>query len=267
MSLLSRFQIAREPDKSKAIERLVVGSTPDFDFFLLIVLAVLMATIGLLIDSASVVIGSMLIAPILYPVLSLALSVTLSDYALFYRSVVTLGKAAALGVGLALLTTVLSPGELTMTNELVGRVEPSLAYFMIAVISGLAVAYSLFQPELNEAFPGIAVSVALLPPLASAGVMLGMSDWSAAVGAFALFAVNVLGILFAALVSFSLMNLSVKKQVVTATMLKEQKRIAEEQEAIRELDEKNLKQPAPDHDGRAPDEGADDSRTNAHHAH
>ncbi len=254
MSLISRFQIAREPAKSQALERLVTGSTPDFNFFLLIVLAVLMATIGLLIDSASVVIGSMLIAPILYPVLSLALAITLSDYILFYRSIITLGKAVALAVGLALLTTILSPGSIELTNELAGRIEPSLAYFMIAAISGLAVAYSLFQADLNEAFPGIAVSVALLPPLAAVGVMLGMNDFSAAAGALALFAVNVVGILFAALITFSLMNLSVKKQVVTATLLKEEKRIAEEQEAIRELDAKNMRNhtPQPEHQEEQP---------------
>lgn len=249
MSLFSRFKIAEEVDKSKAVERLIVGSTPDFDFFFLVTLAVLMATLGLVLNSAAVVIGSMLIAPILYPILSLAVSVVMSDYKLFYRSLFTLGKAIFLAVGLSFAAAILMPGSIEMTTELMNRTEPSLAYFVIALISGLAVSYSLVQPGLNETFPGIVVSVALLPPLATVGVGLALFDWMVVTGSLALFAVNVVGILFASLISFSLMDLSTKKQLATATLVKEEKRIAEEQKTIKELDGKNETQTNEQHEG------------------
>lgn len=250
MSLFSRFQIANEAEKARAVERLVKGSTPDFDFFLFVILAVLMATLGLILNSAAVVIGSMLIAPILYPVLSLALGVVISDYQLFYRSLYTLAKSVALAVALAFLATMFT-SDLQIGSEIESRIVPNLAYFMVAVISGFAVAYSLVQPDLNETFPGIAVSVALLPPLAVAGVGIGVFDSSIVFGALALFAVNVLGILFAALLSFSLMNLSNKKQIAASTLKKEEKRIEEEKRAINNLDHK--------HNGTVPSEERHDT--------
>ena len=249
MSLFSRFQISDEVEKARAVERLVKGSTPDFDFFLFVILAVLMATLGLVLDSAAVVIGSMLIAPILYPVLSLALSVVIGDYVLFYRSLYTIFKSVGFAIALALIAALFT-GSISETSEIMSRVEPNLAYFMVAVISGFAVAYTLVQPDLNETFPGIAVSVALLPPLAVVGVGIAMLRVDIVFGSLALFSVNVLGILFAALLSFSLMNLSNKKQIASSTLKKEAKRVEEEKRAIEELDQKHnhIKVPPESHE-------------------
>ena len=221
MSFFTRFQITDESEKARAVKRLVTGSTPDFDFFFMVVLAVLMATLGLVVDSAAVVIGSMLIAPILYPVISLAMGLAMSDYPLMYRSGYTLLKSFAVGVVLSFVAALLfAAGDLEMTEEILSRTKPSLVYFMIAVISGFAVAYSLFRPDLNESFPGVVVSVALLPPMAVIGIGLAMFDRDVIVGALSLFAINVLGILFASLITFSLIDLTQKKKVVNSEIKK-----------------------------------------------
>ena len=90
MSLFTHLNTLSEADKSKAVEKLITDSTPDFDFFLLMTLSMLMATFGLLIDSAAVVIGSMLIAPLLSPILSFSLGIVMSDSKLISRSFYTI---------------------------------------------------------------------------------------------------------------------------------------------------------------------------------
>ena len=235
MKVLAHFRIVDDEAKARAVARLIKGSTPDFDFFFLVVLSVVMATVGIVIDSPTVVIGSMLIAPILFPVLSLALGVVLGDYKVFYRALTTLGLATGLSVLLAFVVVLLVPGEVAMTAELSSRTEPTLAYLAIAMVSGLAVSYALVQPGLSETLPGIAISVALLPPLSASGALAAMGEWSASVGAFALFVVNVLGILLATVISFMLMNLAASRHAAVAVVKKEEKRIAEEEEAMRKI--------------------------------
>jgi len=235
MKIIAHFRIVDDEAKARAVERLIKGSTPDFDFFFLVVLSVIMATVGIIINSPTVVIGSMLIAPILFPVLSLALGVVLGDYKVFYRALTTLALATGLSILLAFAVVLLVPGEVAMTAEISSRTEPTLAYLIIAVVSGLAVAYSLVQPGLNETLPGVAISVALLPPLSAAGALAAMGEWSASVGAFALFVVNVLGILLATMVSFMLMNIAASRHAAVAVVKKEEKRIAEEEEAMKRV--------------------------------
>ena len=113
---------------------------------------------------------------------------------------------------------------------MLSRVEPSLTYFFVAIIAGFAVSYSLVRPDLSATLPGIVVAVALISPLAVVGYGIAKFDWSIASGAFTLFLINVIGIIFASSLSFSLMNLYVKRKVAEKTIKKEEKRLEEEKE-------------------------------------
>ena len=232
MSLFAHLNNLSETDKSKAVEKLITDSTPDFDFFFLMTLSMLMATFGLLIDSAAVVIGSMLIAPLLSPILSFSLGIVMSDGKLISRSFYTIVKAFIIGVIAAILVTLLfSSSDISTPSEVLSRIEPTLAYFFVAVIAGFAVSYSLVRPDLNATLPGIAVAVALIPPLAVVGFGIAKFDWSIIGGSFTLFLINVMGIIFASSLSFSLMNLYVKRKVAEKTIKKEEKRLEEEKES------------------------------------
>lgn len=228
MSILGQFKNLSEASKARAVEKLITESTPDFDFFLFIVLSFLMATLGLLIGSTAVIIGSMLIAPILYPVLSFSLGMVMSDFKLMGRSFKTLVQSVLVGLGVAAVTALFFMQESALSTELLARTEPSLLYFAVALISGIAVSYSLVGENLSEMLPGIAVSVALLPPLAAVGIGLTLLQWMIIKGAFLLFLLNLLGIIFASMVSFSLMNLYVKRNVAKTTIEKEEKRVEQE---------------------------------------
>ncbi|MCW9054402.1 MAG: TIGR00341 family protein [Candidatus Pacebacteria bacterium] len=237
MGFISHLRVVSEADKTKAIEKLITDSTPDFDFFLMATLSVLMATFGLLLDSAAIVIGSMLIAPILYPTVSLGLGVSLSDYKLIGRSFSAVVKAMLLGIiGAVLVTLFANTGEY-LTSEVVARTTPSLLYFVVAVISGIAVSYSLVKPKLSETLPGVAVSVALIPPLATVGVGIANVDWDVVAGSLVLFLVNIVGIIFAAMVSFSLMDVHGKRKVAASAIEKEERRVEREEKKIEKVEE------------------------------
>lgn len=238
MSVFLRFRAISENDKAAVVRKLMQSSTPEFDFFYLVGLSVLMATLGLLVDSVAIVIGSMLIAPILYPVLGLALGISMSNYGVFKRSFITLLKSFGLGLGLAVVATFLfSDIDVTTSFEIMNRTEVGLLHFLIAVVAGAAVAFTLGQPEWSETLPGIAISVALIPPLAVVGIGVAEGNMDVVSGSLVMLIVNVFGIVFASLVTFSLMNLYEKQHIAESTIKKEEERVDKEQKKIEKLDQ------------------------------
>lgn len=228
------FNNLTEKDKSNAIGNLITESTPRQDFFLMVILSVLMATFGLLIGNTAVVIGSMLIAPILYPILSLSLGIVIADFKLISRSFYTLLKSMTFGIAAAALVALFfSPGyEITLT-------EPSLIYVMIAIIAGLAASFALIKPQLSETLPGVAISVTLIPPLASTGIGIAKFDWNIISDSFILFLVNAIGIVFASMIVFSLMHLYIRRMEARKAIKKEEKAVKEEREQAEREKEKN----------------------------
>ena len=234
--MLVLFNNLKNKDKKKAVDHLVVGSTPSQDFFLMVILSILTATFGLLINNTAVIIGSMLIAPILYPILSLSLGIIMSDSKLTQRSLYTIFKSIILGVITAALATLLFASHYTqLTPEIVSRTEASLPYIAIAISAGFAGTFALVKPQLNETLPGIAISVALIPPIAVMGIGLARFDWEIISGSLLLFLVNAVGVVFASMMTFSLMNFYLQKNEARKKVAEE-----DEKEAIerRELESK-----------------------------
>lgn len=228
------FNNLTEKDKSNAIENLIVESTPRQDFFLMVVLSVLMATFGLLINNTAVIIGSMLIAPILYPILGLSLGIVMADFKLISRSFYTLLKSMVFGIAAAaLIALFFSQGYEAPL------VEPSLIYVMIAIIAGLAASFALIKPQLSETLPGIAISVTLIPPLAATGIGIAKFDWNVISDSFVLFMVNAIGIIFASMIVFSLMHLYIKRMDARKAIKKEEKAVKREKENAEKEKERN----------------------------
>lgn len=229
------FSDINEKDKEEAIDSLIKDSAPKASFFFLVVMSVLMASFGLLLNNSSVIIGSMLLAPILSPILSMALGITLGDNKLIKQSGYTVLKSLLYSVGLSAITTwllwgVVGGNELrTLLNpEILSRIEPNIVYLFIAIVAGLATAYARVKPELNDTLPGTAIAVALVPPIATIGI--GVAFWNMTIisGALSLFILNAIGIILAAMVMFSMMNIYSKKKIVTKSL----KELEKEKEAL-----------------------------------
>lgn len=212
-----------DSDKSKAIEDLIIESTPDKDFFFMVVLSVLMATFGLLINNIPVLIASMLIAPLLSPVLSLALGIVMADNHLIGRSVITLAKAVVLAVFLsAMVTFFFLP---LVSDGLVGYSDAAwdifIILFFISVLAGTAASFATVSPTLNAALPAAAIAVTFIPPIAAIGIGIAKLNWTIISNAVMIFMLNVLGIVFSALVMFSLMRLYTKRVIARRTAIAE----------------------------------------------
>lgn len=241
MNFLGRFQIIDDSDKSRAAQFLVERATPDFDFFFMMTLSVVMACAGLMLGSETIVIGSMLIAPLLYPVLGIAMGVSMGDFTLLRRSIQTVAKAAGFAIAVSVVAGLFASSQyasIELTPEILLRTKGSLLLLGVAIVSGLAVSYALVRPRLSETLAGIAISVALLPPLAVVGLGFAWLNLAVAIGALMVFLLNILGIVGAALLNFSLMDIRETKPVVAKTILKEEERIDSEQAEIEKINEK-----------------------------
>ncbi len=178
-------------------------------FSALMTLSVLIAVMGLLADSTAVVIGAMLVAPLMTPVLGIAAAIVSGWPMRVLRSMIVSTVGAAGAVGLAALTSLLFPGSVDpLPGELLARTSPNLLDLGIALAAGAAGAYAQVRRAASDALTGVAVAVALVPPLAVVGICLQMRLFSFALGAFLLFLANVAGIVMAAAVTFLICGLT-----------------------------------------------------------
>jgi len=240
MSVFARFRALPDNDKAALIRKLVENGTPDFDYFYLIGLSTLMATLGLLLDSSAIVIGSMLIAPLMYPILGVALGLVMMNHNinLLQRAISTLTKSLGAGLGLSVVAAWFFGNEaMYQTAEVLARTDPSHLHLLVAVVAGAAVAYMLARPEWGDALPGVAIAVALVPPLATIGI--GIADFNADVvrNASMILLLNLVGIIAVAVIIFLLMNLGEKESIAESVIKREDEKIEKEKEEIKQVEE------------------------------
>ncbi|MEH6515197.1 MAG: TIGR00341 family protein [Halioglobus sp.] len=174
---------------------------------ILLVLSTMIATAGLLSDSAAVVIGAMLVAPLMSPVMAAAGAVVMGWPGRFYGA---LWLVSAMGLGALLLSsliTVLSPDLVFLPEQVLARTRPTFFDLLIALAAGSAGAYTITRKQTN-AIPGVAVAVALLPPLASAGILLTSGEYELALRAVVLFLTNLIAMVLAGALTFMAVGVS-----------------------------------------------------------
>lgn len=172
----------------------------DRNYLALVCLSTIVVAIGLLADNVAVVIGAMVIAPLLGPNIALALGTALGDTVLMWQSLRT--SLIGMGIALAICITVgyFSPFDQSSV-ELMSRTRVGPEAILLALASGAAAVISLTS-GLSSVLVGVMVAVALLPPTAALGLMIGKADWSHAYGAALLLAVNVVSINLVAKLAF-----------------------------------------------------------------
>jgi uncharacterized hydrophobic protein (TIGR00271 family) len=196
--------------RSEMIENIRTASTPGFDYFFLVILSGAIATLGLINDSPAVIIGAMLVAPLMSPILGIGLGSITADTKLAQNSLTALIRGAILSIILATLLALsniylpFAPSLIDIPREVISRTRPTPNDLMIALAGGLAAAYSLSQPQLSAALPGVAIATALMPPLATIGIGIALGRWDIAGGASLLFLTNAVTIAFAGSLVFFL---------------------------------------------------------------
>lgn len=194
--------------KDIVLKELKDSASPGYDFFLLIILSSTIATFGLLSDSTAVIIGAMLVAPLMSPILGLSLSSVAGEQFMFRRSIIALVEGVFLAIALSALITAFSyqrPYELlnTLPDEVLIRTQPTPFDLIIALAGGAAAAYALAQPKISAALPGVAIATALMPPLCSIGIGIAVGAQNVVIGASLLFLTNFAAITFAGILIFA----------------------------------------------------------------
>ncbi|MCA9283717.1 MAG: TIGR00341 family protein, partial [Phycisphaerales bacterium] len=182
------------------------GGSLSANFMVMLVLSASIAALGLIQSSTAVVIGAMLVAPLMTPLLAIGMSLVQGNVQLFRKAT----RAVALGVCGALLASMfiamLSPWS-DLSAEVVARGSPNPFDLCIALLSGIAAAYALARPGLAGTLVGVAIAVALVPPLAAVGIATVKLHFAIASGAAVLFLTNLLAIIFGAAVVFRFFGL------------------------------------------------------------
>jgi uncharacterized hydrophobic protein (TIGR00271 family) len=168
-------------------------SRADADYYVMLSLSVLIASFGLLLDSAAVVIGAMIVAPLMQPIIGLGLGIAMGNGRLAELSVRTALKGIGLAVLLAVGVGALLPGD-GITNQLDARGQPGVLDLLVALASGAAGAYASCRKGVAESVAGVAIAVALVPPVSTAGIGLALGEWPLAAGASLLFVTNYVAI-------------------------------------------------------------------------
>ena len=179
----------------------------DVTYVVLIVLSTMLATVGLYQDSSAVVIGAMLLAPLMTPIVSLSMGLLRADDKLVIHSMIKVAVGIVLALVSAILITQWFPHKL-ITDEMQARLNPTLLDLAVAIIAGIAGAYTKSYKEILQSLAGVAIAVALVPPLAVAGIGAGRLDWDFFSQAFLLFSTNLVGIILAATLTFRVLGYS-----------------------------------------------------------
>lgn len=191
-------------------------------FLVLMILSVLLALTGLYANSAPVIIGAMILAPLMSPIISLAMGLARTEPALIRNSLRTLTIGMVAGLFCAVSAAWLIPLE-NLTPEMQARLSPTLLDLSVAIISGIAGAYAHAKEGVAKSLAGVAIAVALVPPLSVAGLGIGWGDWAMAKGASLLFTTNLFGIALAASATFLVLGFApfklAKKGLAIAILL------------------------------------------------
>ncbi|WP_419177105.1 DUF389 domain-containing protein [Desulfosediminicola sp.] len=177
------------------------GGRPNRDFFAMIALSAGIASLGLVLNSAAVIIGAMLVAPLMSAIIGMGMAIIHGDMA-FLRMTFT---AALKGSLIAILTGFIF-GLVNFhgdpTEQILQRTAPTILDLGVALISGVAAAYAICRKNVSNSLPGVAIAVALVPPLATVGTCLSIAYWGLAWGALKLFLSNLVAIVFASALVF-----------------------------------------------------------------
>ncbi|MBZ8179797.1 TIGR00341 family protein [Oscillatoria salina IIICB1] len=171
------------------------ASVPAFSFYFLLALSSIISTLGLLAGSAATIIGAMIIAPLMGPIIGMAYAMVVANRRLLRRSSLTLftGVVMTVIVSMAIANTI---GLRTLSEEILARVNPTLIDLGVAMCAGAAGAFAKCRRSIGDALPGVAIAVALVPPLSVIGIGLSIGSKSVTGGASLLFLTNLISIIF-----------------------------------------------------------------------
>jgi len=189
-----------EPERQRKIIR----------FFCLLVLATSIATFGLVADSVATVIGAMIVAPLMLPIMGVAFGVGIGDRKIIFSSLIIsiLGIVTAIGIGFLITWAFRNLINVDTNTQVIMRTTPRLIDLLAALATGFAGAFATGRKDVSDTLPGVAIAISLVPPLANVGILAAVGRLDLAFGSLILFVTNYLAILLTGAFIFSMMGYS-----------------------------------------------------------
>ncbi|MBN1288845.1 MAG: DUF389 domain-containing protein [Actinobacteria bacterium] len=193
-------------------DKLLFDRTPVRDrfvkFFVLLFLAGVIATYGVVSDSVATIIGAMIVAPLMTPIMAVSLSSLSGDGKNIAISTGLVAAGAVFTVFLAWGLAAVLPGmvQVAGNTSIASRTSPRVIDLIVALAAGAAGAFATSREDVSDALPGVAIAVSLVPPLSVVGVCLSAGEAGDATGALVLFLTNFLAIVAAGLLVFAIMG-------------------------------------------------------------
>lgn len=175
MNILQRFRqyvhLPSRQDRKEIVDEITESASPGLGFSLLVVLSCSIATMVLITNSPAVIIGEMLVAPLMSPIVGLGLASIIGNARLAESALSALLRGAGLTVSLSAIMTIINRNlpfvvlqEQELPTEVLSRTHPSPIDLVIALAGGLEAAYAMTRPNISAALPGVAIATALMPP-------------------------------------------------------------------------------------------------------
>ena len=159
----------------QVVGKLAAGAAPTVSFYFMLSMSAVIATFGLLANSAAVVIGAMIVAPLMNPIVALSYSLVAGRWEAMFLALAVAATGAALTIGIGLLMTE-SIGWKLAGSEILARMRPTLLDLGVAMAAGAAAAFAYTRPGVASSLAGVAIAVALVPPLCTVGIVLALGD-------------------------------------------------------------------------------------------
>jgi uncharacterized hydrophobic protein (TIGR00271 family) len=201
-----------EEDKNKVLEKVISNISFRGSNLWILACAIIIASVGLNVNSTAVIIGAMLISPLMGPILGAGFSLGIFDFELFKKSLKNLAIATLVGLLTSTFYFYLSPFKETQ-SELLSRTSPNIYDILIAFFGGLVGVIAMTRVEKGNPIPGVAIATALMPPLCTAGYGLAIGNFRFFFGALFLYTINCVFICIATFVIVKYLKYPQKKQV------------------------------------------------------
>lgn len=209
-----------EEDKKKVLENVISNISFRGSNLWILTCAIIIASVGLNVNSTAVIIGAMLISPLMGPILGAGFSLGIFDFELFKKSLKNLAIATVVSLLTSTIYFYLSPFKETQ-SELLARTSPNIYDILIAFFGGLVGVIAITRVEKGNPIPGVAIATALMPPLCTAGYGLAIGNFKYFFGALFLYTINCVFICIATFLIVKYLNYPPVKQID----LKHEKRV------------------------------------------
>lgn len=188
-------------------------------WWVMLLLSVMISTFGILADSTAVVIGAMIIAPLMTPIMGVAAATATGRHSRILSSLIWIAAGVSAAIGVALIIGAWAPilVPLDENTQVLARVNPNIIDMGIAFAAGAAGAFAVVHLRISSSIAGVAIAVALVPPLGVVGLTLRAGMYSDSWGSFLLFLTNLVAITLAAVVVFFLTGFAPIKKIKAGT--------------------------------------------------